>query len=205
MTIYHATLSGALGSETWMTNLHLDDAALGSLSGAQTALNAFANTLWTDTGGGTGWGPRCEPATTLTLAKVASLSAVTGKQVNTSESTLALAGTGVAPMVPPQCAVVASLRTALATRAGRGRCYLPSPAVATVTTGGKLTGAARDALALAMQHGLQGLVTAGYKPVIYHRTTRTSDDVVSVDVGDVFDTQRRRRDKLSEARTSHAL
>jgi hypothetical protein len=37
---------------------------------------------------------------------------------------------------------------------------------------------------------------------VFHRTTISQDNVVSVDVSDVFGTQRRRRDKLVPVRAS---
>jgi hypothetical protein len=205
VTFYHHSGSGAIGGETWVINLHTNDLGAGNLAGANTAWTAALNSLWTDTGAGTGWGPRCNAGTTLTLAKTASLNSLTGKQVAVTQATLALAGTAAGISTPPQCAVTVSLRTALATRAGRGRFYMPPPAVTFVIAGGLLASADRDALSTAAMHALQGLVTAGYIPVVYHRSTHSGDNITSVDVGNVFDTQRRRRDKLIEARTSHAL
>jgi hypothetical protein len=41
--------------------------------------------------------------------------------------------------------------------------------------------------------------------VIYHRGLGTTSLVTSLDVGDVIDTQRRRRNKLIEARTSRPV
>ena len=68
-----------------------------------------------------------------------------------------------------------------------------------------MTTAARDTLADAAEDLVQGLTAGGGNVVIYHRGPGTTTTVTSLDVGDVIDTQRRRRNKLIEARTSRPL
>ena len=97
-----------------------------------------------------------------------------------------------------------TLRTATLSRAGRGRFYAPSLAVDQVSAGRMLT-TARDTLADAAEDLVQGLTSAGGNLVIYHRGSGSTTLVTSLDVGDVIDTQRRRRNKLIEARTSRPL
>ena len=119
-------------------------------------------------------------------------------QVQTSET---LVGTDASGPLPPQCSVVVSLRTALFNKSGRGRFYLPVFG-SDVLAAGRLPATAKTQVATAAQKMIQSLNGAGYTVVVYHRSTRTHDNVTQVNVGDVYDTQRRRRNKLIEARTT---
>jgi len=131
-----------------------------------------------------------------------------GKNVSQGRTSLALVGTGTGEPLPPQNAIAVSLRTDLPTRAGRGRFFLPSPVVSTVLDQRLDSTAQTDILngSLAL---LQDMAGHGWTPVVYHRANNrttfvgTGDTIVSVDVGDVFDNQRRRRNKLVETRVSH--
>lgn len=203
MTDYINVARGATTGEIWSMTLHTQKAG-GNLAAAQAAWAAALAVLWDGTGGTDSIGQYCSTGTTLTVASTAELDALTGKQLGRVESALALTGTSVGEGVPPQLSVVCSLRTALATRAGRGRFYLP-PFTTTEVTAARLDGAIQAIVATACQKFLQSLNTATYVPCVYHRTTRTHDNITTIDVGNVFDTQRRRRNKLIETRVSHAL
>lgn len=134
----------------------------------------------------------------------------TSKNVSQGRASLSLVGTGSGESLPPQNAVAVSLRTNLPTKGGRGRFYLPSPIVTTVIDQ-RLDSSAQDDIlhgALAM---LQSLAGDGHQPIIYRRFNKDTSappagtDVVSLDVGDVFDNQRRRRNQLVETRVTHDL
>jgi len=129
---------------------------------------------------------------------------VNGKNFQQGRATLALVGTGTDEPLPPQNAVVVSLRTDLPTRAGRGRFFLPSPVVTTVVSQ-RLDSTAQDDILHGARAMLESMITDTWVPVIYHRGANQADDVVSLDVGDVFDNQRRRRNKLVETRVSSNL
>src|SRR5690606_33116580 len=139
-----------------------------------------------------------------TRATTVEVEQATGRQLTGAESTRTDAGTSAAECLPFQCAPVVTLRTATLSRAGRGRFYAPSLAVDQVEAG-RMTTAARDTLADAAEDLVQGLTAGGGTLVIYHRSAGTVTPVTSLDVGDVIDTQRRRRNKLIEARTSRPL
>lgn len=104
--------------------------------------------------------------------------------------------------LPQEVAVVISLRTISAGRSGRGRMYLPPLSAGQLTNAGRVTsGAVADLVA-----GAQGLLSSfsspGITAVLYSPKTTSLQPLNSVDVGDVFDAQRRRRDRLVEVRQS---
>jgi hypothetical protein len=107
-------------------------------------------------------------------------------------------------MLPFQCATVISLLSASATRHGRGRFYLPPLAVSTVD-GGLISAAAITSLDTAWTAFFDSLNTDGVNPVIRNRTGHISTPVTGARVGNVFDTQRRRRNKLVEVYTAIAV
>jgi len=128
-----------------------------------------------------------------------------GKNVSQSVAALALAGTGVAEALPPQVAVCVSLRTVLPTRGGRGRFFLPAPIVSVLNS--QLLSSSARAIVLAaagaaLDH-MNGL--SGFDIAVYHRDLKTATSVIRIDVGNVLDTQRRRRNHLVESRILHTL
>jgi len=127
-----------------------------------------------------------------------------GKGVAQAQVDLTLLGTGVDEPLPPQIAIVVSHRTAVPTRAGRGRIFLPAPMVSTITDQ-RLQATPRAQVLAAAKAALDHLNTAGFPVVVYHRNDNTSDPITSIDVGDVLDTQRRRRNQLAEVRVSAAI
>lgn len=197
MTLYHHRLIGTFPGEVWSFGVFSNGNA--SLAAAQTAWtagiaalfsSAYAATLSTDV-------EAIEATTT-------EIDPTTGKQLQGVTDPRNDAGTSAAESLPFQVAPVVSFRTALKSRSGRGRIYSPSMAVTQIANG-RMIPAAQTALADGAQDMLQALVAGGLAPVIYHRTTGTTTNITSIDVGDVFDTQRRRRNKLIEARTSRPL
>lgn len=107
-------------------------------------------------------------------------------------------------MLPPQVAVVASLRTPQVGPSGRGRIFLPAPAIATTTAGGVLTPTARGNMATAVGTWLEdSALNNGTKaiPCIVPRAQSAPSAysvIQAVRVGSVYDTQRRRRRSVPE-------
>jgi len=114
-------------------------------------------------------------------------------------------GTGTAKQTA-QTAVVFSLRTNTPGASGRGRLYWPAVGsnissdlrISTLQTG-LYAGEAKSYLQ-AMRDALSSSFPAGvFDLAIRSRATRSTPHVVRIQVGNVLDTQRRRRDTLPES------
>lgn len=197
MALYRHTIQGTYPGEVWTFRLHTEGtlSLAASQSAWMNALTAFASTAYLAT--------LCTDVQ-FQNASTAEIDLTTGKQLQKLADARTEAGTSAAACLPFQCTPVVSLRTAFATRAGRGRFYAPSPAV-DQQAGGRLTTAAQDTLADAAHAMLTSLITANAQPVLVSQVGLNRTVISSLDVGDVIDTQRRRRNKLIESRTSRDL
>jgi hypothetical protein len=99
-------------------------------------------------------------------------------------------------------AIVVSLRSPVANRTGRGRFYLPQPTTNALTAVGRLDETAQSTIVDALTAAWTQANAAGENPVIYSRTQRATREITSFNVGDLFDTQRRRENALTENRVS---
>lgn len=110
-------------------------------------------------------------------------------------------GTGIGDSMAKQTAGVVTKLTTGIGRAKRGRFYIPFPAEGNNDSAGR-PDAAYQALAATMGNGLftAPFTVTGIKgsavlqPVIYHRATGTTDDIVGFAVRTKWGTQRRRGD-----------
>ena|SRR5664279_2186552 len=126
-----------------------------------------------------------------------------------AEFIAAVPGSETANMMPPEVSIAMSLQTPQAGRRGRGRMFLPPTGVGNVGTDGFLTGGLTTSIALAGVALMEGLSVTSLSPGDPHvRPIVTGSPwtrygvVTSVNVGDVFDAQRRRRRQLLETRHS---
>ncbi|WP_299315555.1 hypothetical protein [uncultured Halomonas sp.] len=197
MALYRHSLIGTYPGEVWTFGVHSEGNI--SLAAAQSAwatgVTNFASAAYL--------GDLCADVA-FTEITTAELDPATGGQLGKASDPRSEVGTSVDACLPFQCAPVVSLRTALANRSGRGRFYAPSPAVS-AQDGGRLVAAAQTNLADSALGLMNGLTGAGLTPVIVNRATLGTTPITSLDVGDVIDTQRRRRNKLIESRTSRVI
>jgi len=197
VALYRHRLIGTYTGEEWSFGVYSSGSA--SLAAAQTAwaagVTAFASTAYLLTLADT-----CHFVEITTVE----IDPSTGKQLTGTTDPRSEVGTATTESLPYQCSPCVSFRTATLSRAGRGRIYAPSPA-AVALLDGRLTTAAAGHLADSAEGMLGALDSAGLQPVIYHRAAHSTTPIISLDVGDVIDTQRRRRNKLVEVRTSRTL
>jgi len=202
MTFYRLTARGHLPQgEVFNFTLHCQNIG-GTLSGAAAAWHTAVGLLWNGVATPADSIKQCISTTIgIDASVVDALDPLTGKNDAQQTTTETLVGTNATDPLVNQDAVVVSLRTAKATKAGRGRFYLP-PFSEDQTTAGLLLATPRGQVATAAQKMVQSLNGAGYIVGVFHRNTITQDNVTSVDVSNVVGTQRRRRDKIVPVRSS---
>lgn len=120
-------------------------------------------------------------------------------------------GTRTGNAMPLELSLVTSWRTTRPGPRGRGRIYPPISSATNLDTDGFANGTAQGDQADAAQAMLEALAIEGALPGDPHlRPVVTGDPwtnyavIVSLDVGSVFDVQRRRRRSLVETRTSRS-
>lgn len=134
-----------------------------------------------------------------------------GRAVAQAESTFAatVKGSG-GSMLPPQLAICCTLLTETPGRRGRGRLFLGGISAGLLTAQGRLTVANRDGIATRLAAFYKEVRDAPFqndyaRPVVVSPTTGTAAPITRVQVGDVPDTMRSRRNKLIEARFTVAV
>lgn len=131
--------------------------------------------------------------------------------ISVQGSTTPAAGTG-SLFLPLQAAIVTSIRSDVPGGSGRGRIYWPALGV-TLSAAGRLATPSAGVFITDMKTYLAGIrtdlatafPTIGFDLAIRSRTTHTTPHAVRLQVGDVVDTQRRRRDAQPESYTQLAF
>ena len=202
MTFYRLTAKGHLNQgEIFQFTLHCNNIS-GTLSGAGSAWHTALGLLWNGVASPADSIKQVISTTVgIDASVVDALDPLTGKNDAQLTTTETLVGTNATDPLVAQDAICVSLRTAKATKAGRGRFFLPPPCE-DQTTSMLLQNTPRGQIATAAQKMIQSLNGAGYIVGVFHRRTITQDNVTSVDVNNVIATQRRRRDKIIGVRSS---
>lgn len=208
MTIYICSARGSLpGGEVFQFSLHTNDSGAGSITDM---LDAFANSmdvLWSGDGITVdGVSLHYTPVVSLQSLRVASLATDTGRQTDAVEQAYVHAGTHAAGgCLPQEVSIAVTTRGASVNRRNRGRFFLPPPAVDVADNNGLVAATPLGDFADCAQGMLNILSISGRSAVLWHRDLRTFTSIVTVDVGNVFDAQRRRRNKLVETRQSRPV
>lgn len=198
MTVFRHRVTGpGAAGDIWVSTMHSSSA--NTLASVHTAWTTFINTFCSGTMNAM-WNTHVSATETITDQ----LDPITGKNVAQALSGISQVGTGTGGSVSPRVCMVIGLRTALPTRAGRGRMYWVSPDDSHYATTGKFVDADATTINTAFATALTTF-KATSTPVIYHRTSHTFDVVTTTTIGDVPGTQRRRTNKVAQTYASHAV
>ena len=168
-----------------------------SIDTVHAAASTWAGAFWTG-----GYDAIVTPDVTLTTLSTLLINDADGKQQQRRDQAFALSGVNVSGNLPADVAICVSLRTDLANRRGRGRFYLPQPAINQLDgSNGRMTAACQGDVLDALSTAWGGFVSTGV-PVVYSRAARNTNPIERYDVGDLFDTQRGRENAMLEARVS---
>lgn len=206
MTFYRHLMSGPNpGGDIWNASVHSQSSQ--TLSAVHSQFVTAITTFW---GAATeAIFPAGERVTGLSTTQ---LDDNTGKNRARAESAVSFIGTGAGNAISPRVSIVISLVTALPTRAGRGRLFLPAPTLAQMDANGALLPAAQTTLST----NFAAFVTAMHSiaPIqVYHAQFQvggpnpipSGTEVTSVKVGSILGTQRRRTNKQVNAYVSHTV
>jgi hypothetical protein len=174
--------------DIWIATMHSSSA--NTLTAVHTAWTTFVNNLFSGT-----LNALNTPDTQCTGTVTDALDPATGRNTQQASSTITQVGSGAGAAPSPRSCLVFSWVTALHTRAGRGRMFLPSPDASHYTATGDFVSAMCTSVSAAAA-ALLVTFSATAIPVIYHRTTRTTDNITDLKIGNIVGTQRRRTNKV---------
>lgn len=194
MALFHLRARGITPGESFSFGVYATGS--GTIDSALTTWNDAVDGLWTDK-----MDQNCTADVEITELIVASISSADGKQLLRRQMDVSFPGVATGEMLPFQCATCISWSADLATRAGRGRIYMP-PFAASTLDAGRVSSAAQTVAVNGANLMWGSLNTGGLELVLYSQTHFTTNTVTGGNVGNVFDTQRRRRSKLIEVRSA---
>lgn len=212
--VVRVTLAGTMfnGVENWSTGFFLGKKDADAAAPTQAAADAV-RTAWTTFMSASSSG--ISSAYKFTSCKLASMGA-DGKTIDDevvySYPTGTVSGGNNGAILPPQCAVVVTLTSARPRgRASKGRMYLPG-IVGPVSSDGKVGATLMGTMPPALQtffNALDGSIDIADSLILASRgeglgggLLAQNDWVTGIRVGDVIDTQRRRRNGLTEVYTT---
>jgi hypothetical protein len=200
MTTFSCRLIGKLAAgESWSSGFHVDGA--GTVTDCTTVLQSACTSLWQGNGGSvSGIATAYSTTTQQTAVLVYALDPNTGKATASQEGVAVHTGNSNAAPLPPEVALVASLRSDTPGPSGRGRMYLPGPSVASVGPAGEVIVGAPPAIADSVALMLTVMGQGGFTPILWS-TGRLQRIIRRVEIGNVYDVQRRRRNDLIEVRS----
>lgn len=193
MPLYQHRFNGSTSLATRWTNTWWSDSS-SSLTAVQSAAVGWANDFYG------GIAALLPDSTEVVEVVTGEIDQTTGTQLAVAADAISINGTGTGDALPTDVALVVSLRTTLANRRGRGRFYLPQfDSTTALTSDGRVAGTLQTTVLDELLTAWTNYVATG-TPVVYSRAGRTTQPIESFDVGDLWDTQRGRQDRILENR-----
>jgi hypothetical protein len=197
---YLLTAGGNIGAFPWSFGM----------KATSTGTEAAVSTAWSNgiaaMFGSAGFNSMLSTQTELTFTSASTASAA-WKQTTKTEVTHAVSGTGVGAL-PYQISAIVTWRTALATKYGRGRWYLPAMAPVSLAAGGFVFAPAATADIVTAVNAALAIFVGVFNPVVLHRKGTlsgpgplTTDNIIGGDVSNKPAVQRRRGDKYTVIRS----
>jgi hypothetical protein len=202
VTFYRYALQGTLPiGENWVVTGGVEDEGLSSEADIATAIDTAITAAWPTIA------PYLSTLTKLEKVSVYKLPGASGPAVSVAEASLTLAGSNNADPCPPQVAIVATLLTGRPGRSYRGRQYWPAPTETTLDGTGRMTSALQVAFKNFMTTWMGAVNSAlAFRSLVVISPTRGEGfPITEVKVGNVFDTQRSRRNDTTEVYVSGAV
>ena len=209
MTFYRVSQRGDLPlGDTFVTNFHYESSQ--TLGSVHALVEQAVQTFWTTLKA------HLPTVTVLRDIITTELNPANGKNVSAQETSPNIAGTGALTASPQNACILVSLRTANASKSGRGRQYYPAPVTGSLNDDGSLNNAA--ALAIDAAYGAMATTINGSGNLIVlhggftgrvngvpQYTQLSSSVVTSTQVSEILATQRRRTNKVTPRRTTFVL
>ena len=204
MALYKHVFQGkCAGGDIFTYQWHAD--SVRTLAAAHSAAVVWNDTLWNGATAGNGYQDHCSADVAMQEVVTTQINVADGISLAQARSGQAIAGVVASNSLPADVSMLVSLRTALPRRTGRGRFYLPQPAVDQLTTTGRWAADFINDVIASLNAGWAAYETVNDHLVIYSTTFRVVRDCVGYNIPDLAATQRRRENKLSPTRTSGAL
>jgi len=203
VALYRVDFQGTIyGIETFQHGLHF------SSSDSAAGLASDVDAAWTTVLGSTTFNTYFTTGIVWSLVNVSELGATPAAPIVTSaQATLGVAGASSDAGLPAQCSPCVSLTTAIAGSRARGRMFLPPPDTSVLTTAGRLASTPRTEILTTLDTFFGTMSGNGATAVVVSAVggVYTTYNVDTIRLGDVMDTQRRRRNSIAEVYTTAAI
>lgn len=204
MTLYKHVFQGKCAAGdifdyTWFAD------SVRSLAAAHSAAVIWNATLWAGATVGNGYQDHTTADVAMQQVTTTQIDPANGRGLAQQISGQSIAGVMAGNALSADNCLLVSLRSSLPRQTGRGRFYLPQPAVGNLTTAGRWTADFINDIQASLLSAWGGYNTATDRPVIYSPTFRLTRTIVSFNLPDLAATQRRRENKVPPTRTSSTM